>query len=367
MRSPLRRTFLLIVGSALLFTLGTFALPINGYIRYSQFGGTIYANLGWIYERIHFDPAPIDVAVLGSSRTMLAVSAPTLEAGLVARGINAKVVNFSVVGNGRNINAMIADELLSVKNPRLLILEVDETSYRYGHPAYQFSAPTVDILKQPIGLHDQVFNLLHLPYRNVRLFFASFFPKAFGFSTTFNRQKYRGSSPETAHSFEVVPGRYIEMNKQIPLSKLISGARTSEKNKTSSRLPKIIANRVYGDDRIYTEEIVNAARAHGVQVAFLFIPYFSGPTTIVDHDFYAARGTVLNAGALAAQDTQYQGWAHLNRAGALRLTRWLADEVALLLEPKYELTASGRGIAHASSKPPKSAISASPFVFGTAL
>lgn len=331
--SPLR-TIGLIIGTALVFAIGTFMLPNSAYQRYNQFGGTIYANLGWIYERIHFDPAPIDIAVLGSSRTLLAISAPKLEAGLAARGITAKVANFSIVGSGRNINAMIVDELLTAKKPKLLIVEVDETPYRYGHPAYDFAAPTVDILTQPAGLHDQPRQLFYLPYRNIKMFLASIFPETFGIPAQFDASKYRGTTPETAKSFLLVPGRYIEMDKQIPIPVLLKGARDSEKGKGPTRLPNIIADRYFGDDRVYTQAIVDAAHRHGAQVAFVFIPYYSGPPTIAARDFYAARGPVLDAGFFANQDTQYQGWAHLNRAGALKMTAWLAGQIAPLLETK---------------------------------
>jgi len=331
--SPLRTIFA-IIAIALLFVLATFALPNNAYQRYNQFGGTIYANLGWIYERIHFDPAPVDIAVVGSSRTMLAISAPKLEANLAARGINAKVANFSIVGSGRNINAMIVDELFTAKKPKLIIVEVDETQYRYGHPAYDFAAPTRDILTQPFGLHDQPRQLFYLPYRNIKLFLAAILPQTFGIPAQFDASKYRGTTPETAKSFLLVPGRYIEMDKQIPVPELLKGARDSEKGKGPSRLPKPIADRYFGDDRVYIQSIVDAAHRHGAQVAFVFIPYYSGPTTIAARDFYAARGQVLDANFFADQDTQYQGWAHLNRAGALKMTDWLSTQIAPLLEAK---------------------------------
>ena len=332
--SPIR-TILLIIGTALLFVMATALLPLNSYQRYNQFTGTIYGNLGWMYERMHFDPTPIDVAVIGSSRTMLAISGPRLQADLAARGVEANVVNFSIVGNGRNIEAMIVNELLATKKPKLIIVEAMERRYKYGHPAFAYAAPTHEILTQPLGLQNQPMNLLYLPYRNARLFMASLLPSNFDMPTQFDPAKYRGSNPETTHSFMLIPGRWIEMEQRLSPGTLLSGARDNEARTTRpSRLPAPIANHLHGDEIAYTQRIVDAARAHGTKVAFVYIPYYSGPAAIGERDFYAARGARHEAGFLADQDAMYQGWAHLNRKGAEVMTDWLSERIAPLLGEK---------------------------------
>ena len=80
----------------------------NPYQRWQLLDGTIHANARWIYERIHFDPTPIDVVLLGPSRMGAGVNAPRLAKALDARGLPANVVNFSLPEAGRNMNWAVA-------------------------------------------------------------------------------------------------------------------------------------------------------------------------------------------------------------------------------------------------------------------
>jgi hypothetical protein len=307
-------------------------LPTNPYQRRVQLDGTIYDTTRWIYERTHYDPAPVDVAFVGASRTMLAINAPRLEADLAARGIPARVANFAVIGSGRNIQALMLGELMDAKRPKLLVIEVNEHVYPFGHQAYGPVAPNAAILAPPLfGLHDWPYHLIELPYRNVHLFAAKLFPQAFGIPDSFDPARYRGTTPDTTRSFRLPTGRLIDMDAHVPRATLEAGARAFEARKPPHAFPPAIAARVYGDDRVYTQAIVDAARAHGIPVAFLFLPYFSGPTTIDAQDFYAARGTVLNGGFVAQQPDLYEGWAHLNRRGAAEMTDWVADRIAPLM------------------------------------
>ena len=118
-------------------------LPDDPYMRYATLDHTIQNRVRWIYERIHFDPAPVDVAVIGPSRSGAAVAAPRLEADLAALGQPLRAVNFSLPENGRDLNWVILDELLAVKHPRLVVIGVIEKPSRFGHPAYKYVAPAV--------------------------------------------------------------------------------------------------------------------------------------------------------------------------------------------------------------------------------
>ncbi len=80
--------------------------------------------------------------------------------------------------------------------------------------------------------------------------------------------------------------------------------------------------------------MVGLARAHGAKVAFLFLPYYTGPADIQERRFYETFGPVLDAYFVATHDEWYSDVAHLNHPGALVLTDWLAPQVAALLAGK---------------------------------
>ena len=94
------RSFLIVLLVALAAAVGASLLPENPYQRWQQLLGTEQAKTAWIYERIHFDPRPIDVAVVGPSRINRGVDARHLETALQARGVAARVVNFALPEGG---------------------------------------------------------------------------------------------------------------------------------------------------------------------------------------------------------------------------------------------------------------------------
>ena len=73
---PWRRVLGGILGAALLAGIAAAMLPDNEYQRFASLENTIQNRMRWIYERIHYDPAPIDVAFLGPSRSGAAISGP---------------------------------------------------------------------------------------------------------------------------------------------------------------------------------------------------------------------------------------------------------------------------------------------------
>jgi hypothetical protein len=130
------------LGVALLLNAAVCLLPENDYQRWrladESMGG---GRLRWIYERIHFDPKPIDIAIFGPSRAQLGLSAAAVEQKLAQRGKHANVVNFALPGDGRDIQWAILDELFRAKPPKVVVLEVEEQPYPFGHFAFRHLAP----------------------------------------------------------------------------------------------------------------------------------------------------------------------------------------------------------------------------------
>jgi len=295
-------------GVALAAAVGAAALPDNPYQRWQLIENTLYANATWSYERMHFDPAPIDVAIIGSSRAQLGLSAPAVTARLAALGHPLRVANLAVVEDGRNIEWAIADELFRTKHPRVIVLAVEETVHLWGHPGFKYVAPAAAIAApRALALHNAKEDVPYLPYRQLMLAGAAFAPGWFGLHPRFDPVRFAAKRAER-EAFAAT--------------------------RSPSHIPEWIGRVTDADDHVYVDAIARLAAAHGTRIIFLFLPEFEGVTTIADRAFYAARGTIIDAGDLAADPRLFQSFAHLNHRGAVIASDRVAVAVATTLAPR---------------------------------
>ncbi len=338
---PLRafRKTLFVLAVAVACAVGVSLLPQNPYQRWQLLDGTIHANARWIYERIHFDPAPIDVVLFGPSRMMQGVNAPELAVALRRRDLPANVVNFSLPETGRNTNWAIAQELFAEKRPKLVILGVTEKPSRFGHPAFKYVADASAIVDPGyLGDLNYFSDLIYLPFRQMRLFAASLLPGGLGLAKDFDPAHYKGSSIDTTGSVVLPDGRIKDGENAASKAELERGVKKLEGGMHPPILPARLADLEFGDERTSTSRIAELARRNGAKVAFVFLPYYSGPGALRDVQelpFYERYGPVLNAGYLAQHAELYADYGHLTRRGATVLTDWLVQPVAeLLKDPK---------------------------------
>jgi hypothetical protein len=182
-------TILAALGVALVLNAAVCLLPENDYQRWQLQDPD--GQLRWIYERIHFDPKPIDIAIVGPSRAQLGFSPAAIEEDLAQHGKHANVVNFALPGAGRDIQWAILDEVFKAKSPKLVVLEVEEQPYPFGHFLFKYVAPAEAIVFPPTPfLHNYLYNLAYLPVRKLTLFGANLFPDLFGLSKQFDPEHY---------------------------------------------------------------------------------------------------------------------------------------------------------------------------------
>lgn len=311
------------------------ALPDNAYQRWQLLDGTIYDRARWIYERCWFDRTPIDIVLIGSSRLAAGVSAPRLSARMQADALPAHVVNFSLPESGRNLNWMIVKDLFKTKQPKLLILGLTEKPSRFGHPAFKTIAAPGDILF-PGYLTDLNYfsDLIYLPFRQLRLFAASWLPDSLGLAERFDPARYGGESLETTGSIVLPDGRLKNGETPASAAELARGVQKFVGGSHPALLPEPLADLEFGDERHYVRAIAALAREHGAKIAFLYVPYYGGPERLEDVQglaFYRQFGPVLNAGFLSSHADWYADYGHVTRSGAERLTDWLAARMAALL------------------------------------
>ena len=324
---PSGKAVLAILAMALGLAALTLFIPTDPYLRWQLLGGTIHERSRWIYERIHYDSTPIDVVVIGSSRTGAGIIAPRL-----AEETGLNVVNFSLPEAGRNINYAIIDELLKTKQPRLIVLGVTEKPSRTGHSTWRYLAPTDKVLDPGYaGNIMYVPDLGFQPWRQLKLFAAGLSPETFGMRRQFDRADYAGPILDTATNIRL-PGGVIRRT-DLPASQaeLERGVKKLEAGTTPPLLPERYADIEFGDERHNIRRIAALAQARGIKVAFLAIPYYTGPAAVQEDALYRQYGPVWNASFLSDQAALYSDYAHLDRAGAEQLTDWTANHINALL------------------------------------
>jgi hypothetical protein len=332
---PLRalRKTLAVVGVALILAVGASLLPENPYQRWQLLNGTLQDPAHWIYERSVFDPTPIDVAFIGPSRIEEGVDAPRLAAALAARGTPATVVNFALPEEGRDLNAAVADLLLSHKRPKLLVIGVTERPVRFGHPAFKYLAPR-EMVAAPGYLANASYppDLAYLPYRQLRLFAADILPGGLGLAKTFDPARYAGPSIETGGRKVMEDGSILVREAPGAPADQARCLRALKAGMHRTLLPARYDAIEFGDENHYVNEIADRARAQGVPTVFLAVPYYTGPTTLQEAGLYQRLGPIWNAGFLSPQAALYADCGHLDGAGSRLLTDWLADPIAAMLK-----------------------------------
>jgi hypothetical protein len=307
-------------------------LPENSHLRWRQLDGTIYGGLRWTFERIHFDLRPVDIAIVGPSRTQLGLGAKMIEDRLQAKGQPVNVANFSLEAAGRNLHWTIVDELYKTKAPKIIVIGVDAEPYPYGHPAFKYVASTAAVVRPPEPfLHNYFYDLAYLPSRKVKTFLAQLFQDATGLEGRFDPEVYRNARTDFTSSF-TAEGRFVDMDREVPRETLL--AQTPPPSKPSRVAQFLLWCCNEGDDHTYIREIARAAKAHGTKLMFVFLPAYGDPTEITDRAFLEQFGTIVDEFNLSKDSSLYENWSHLNHAGAVIASAQLANAIA-----EHELSA----------------------------
>ena len=328
---------MLVVGLvAALLPLMMCLLPHSRYVQFQHVASSNvnYLRLKWVYERIHFDATPIDIAFIGSSRTQSAVDTEIVEAGLRSRGLPAHVVNFAIPHLGRDLNYLVVRELLENRTVSHLVVELQEGEARAPHPAFSLLGEAGDLLRAPLVLNpDFLDNLAQLPERELSLFMRSQLPQLFGLGTTRDMQLYEG-----AHWNDT----YLAHGMAEPRTKILSEASLAT---LSSRMQQVHEGKqalgrkltapvfrhrpLYRYNLLYLEKLLQLARDKGVTVEFVYLPFFHGPASVADSALIAPWGRVLDPAPHLMEAGLWQNVDHLNVHGARRVSAWLGEHLDL--------------------------------------
>ncbi len=293
------------------------SLPHDRYLRYQETKKD-FSKAKWIYERIHFDREPVDIAFFGTSRTIAGVDDGKLEMLLKSGSIDWRATNLAIRSHGRNMAYVVVKELLRERKPKLIVLELMEMENRLGHPIFSYLADTSDVLAPQSVLNDKLLeDWGRLPDRQLSLFLKSAFPDRLHLQRSFSPARYAGS-----HSWE--PEDLVRTAEEL---------QELRKRFLSRTHPQYLGDR-WADLEFrfgyrYVSAICDLADAAGVPVAFLYLPLYQGAPEPLNAEFYRKRGALWIPPREMLDD--WRNWSdesHFNPRGAGLLTGWLSEQVA---------------------------------------
>ena len=325
----LRGFVLLLATTSILGVAAMVALPHDKFLRYQALSDGTAPTAYWIYQRIHDDATPIDVAFIGTSRTGMALHSRRLEDELQQRGVTAKAVNLYIVKTGINLQYVVAKELLEARTVKLLVLEMDEREDRKPHPDFIYLADTADVLAAPLLANlNYLADIARLPGRQADLFIQTRLqgsglqaPGAFP-------PRYEGPNLDHGQFITTLDGTRHDrrvVNTQAQMATLLAA---DEARITPPLLPPSMADIEFRLPRYYTARILDLAKAHGVRVAFLYTPRFGGPQWPQPYRQYAVRAELINPWERLQDYRLWSDVSHVNWDGAQRLTDYVAEALA---------------------------------------
>jgi hypothetical protein len=328
-RLRLSRFLTVFVLCALVTLIGMVLLPQDKYLRYQALNDGSVANAYWIYERIHFDPTPIDIAFIGTSRTGRSMHTKRLEEDLSRQGVTAKAVNFFIFKNGRNMHYAIAKELLEHRKVKLLVLEMTEAEDRTPHPDFVFLADPIDIIDAPMFINLRYLSdLARLPGRQFDLFSQTIMGNLHLGTPDFVPPPYEGPNLDEAQVMVDISGRSHYFLQEHSFAQMETLRHQQDAILTPEVLPPRFKWLEYRFPRLYIARILDLAARHGTKVVFLYIPRYGGPLSPQPYQQYAQRVGLINPAAQMQDFRLYDDAVHANWHGAMVLTDYVANALA---------------------------------------
>lgn len=328
--SPL--AFVAAVAVALLAVLGaSILLPHDRYYRYQAHSSGTTRKADWIYERLHFDRRPVDVALIGTSRMAGGLSAQTIERDYcAATGRRIHVANLGIPETGRNLHYALAREAARAKRPELFVVELNEVESRRPHPGFVVLADAADVLTAPIAVNLNYFaDLARLPGRQMTLFFESLAGRP-AVRSRFSPENYSLYFDRT-RTIPLLDGRVID--KTAAMTKNELDALFDERMAREAPLHilgGLLAPIEYRFSRRYLRGLEEAAARTGAEVLYAYLPAYRFPAfpAVLQNDLAIDRVAIDLGGASADNPSLWFDATHWNAAGADLASRRFAAALA---------------------------------------
>jgi hypothetical protein len=325
--------FVAAVAAALVAVLGaSILLPHDRYYRYQAHSSGTTRKADWIYERLHFDPTPVDVALIGTSRMAGGLSAETIESDYcAATGRRIHVANLGIPETGRNMHYALAREAAKSKRPELFVVELNEVEARRPHPGFVILADAADVLQAPIALNLNYFaDLARLPGRQTSLFLATVAGEP-AVRRRFAPAAYAGRYFDRTRSIPLLDGRVVDKNVVRPRAELDDLWRERMSREAPLHmLPGPFGGLEYRLSRRYLDAIELAASKTGAETLYAYLPAyrFPAPPAALLRELAIESVAIDLGGASADNPALWFDATHWNAAGADVASRRFAAALA---------------------------------------
>lgn len=307
--------------------------PQNDYYRWQEHNSGTTRKADWIYERLHFDPERIDVALIGTSRTGGGLSGPDIEAAYCkAAGRRVRVANLSLPVTGRNLHYVIAKEAMKTKAPALTVVELNEVETRLPHYAFVELADAGDVLAAPAIVNFNYFSdIARLPGRQALIWFKTMTGRA-AVRRKFDPALYQGHDLDRTRLLPLLDGRVISRDVTIDEATLDAAEDARESRSSTMRLPRLLRPLEYRFSRFYLHKIEALAAKKGGDVAYVYLPAWRAPVMPeqIGADLAIHRPVIDLGGAIANDPAKWFDATHVNAAGASEQSARFAAALARL-------------------------------------
>lgn len=288
-----------------------FGIPADKKFAYHFIKTDCYNHSDWIYGRM-LDTASIDIAFIGSSRTIHAIADSLIES-LMGNAVKESphIVNLGYCRFGRNLDFVIVKDLLAAKRVRMLVLEVREDEDPFSHLDFGYIASSRDLL-QPVFINARYFNDFWKGLQ-MRVEWAKSGLKVRPVENASQR------IPSSIYGYGT-SGISLPANETIPSSLPESTTAVSFWREIKMNFP-----------RYYLAEIATLAKANDARFFFLYIPSYGFSQRMPrEYLYYRQFGQVLIPPAIIFSNPAYfMDENHLNDQGSAQMAEWLVQSVIL--------------------------------------
>ncbi len=305
--------------------------PEDPYYRWQEHNSGTTRKADWIYERLHFDQTPIDVALIGTSRMAGGLSGPDIEASFCRlTGRRIYVANLSIPETGRNMHYVIAKEAMKTKTPALTLIELNEIEARTPHRGFVVLADVEDVLTAPAFINFNYFyDLARLPGRQTLLWFR-WLTKRGAVRDHFEPELYQGRDEDRTREIPLLDGRVISRFQKIPRIDLDLAYERRAREASPWRLPPRLHPLEYRFSRLYLDKIETLAEKSGSKIDYVFLPAWRSPDypAGLSDDLGLNREIIDLGGAVAENPDKWLDATHVNAWGAMEQSERLARALA---------------------------------------